>query len=135
MFCPNCGSNNTEDAKFCTGCGAPLSNEVKEENANTVTQVEGQPVQPEMQSIQPEMQQGQPQVVAPAKWSGKAIASFVVSLVGIFFAAIICGTIGLVFSALAFQELKTKQNLRGKGLAVAGMVISIIDVVLMIIML
>ena len=23
-FCPNCGTNNPDDAKFCSGCGAPV---------------------------------------------------------------------------------------------------------------
>ena len=26
MFCPKCGSKNTEDTKFCRGCGADVSN-------------------------------------------------------------------------------------------------------------
>ena len=26
MFCPKCGSRNTEDTKFCRGCGADVSN-------------------------------------------------------------------------------------------------------------
>lgn len=25
MFCPKCGKENLDDAKFCTQCGAPLS--------------------------------------------------------------------------------------------------------------
>ena len=24
MFCPNCGHENEEDARFCRSCGAPL---------------------------------------------------------------------------------------------------------------
>ena len=120
MFCPNCGSNNTDEAKFCTGCGAPLNankpeNEVKNNNvANNPTSI-----------LQPETQ---PEVVVQKKFSGKAIASFVVSLVGIFIAAIVCGIIGLVLSRVATQDINTKGNLKGKGLAVAGMVISIIDI-------
>lgn len=26
MFCPKCGSQNTDEAKFCRGCGADVSN-------------------------------------------------------------------------------------------------------------
>ena len=25
MFCPQCGANNGQEAKFCAGCGAPLA--------------------------------------------------------------------------------------------------------------
>ena len=25
MFCPKCGAQNPDDAKFCAGCGAPIS--------------------------------------------------------------------------------------------------------------
>lgn len=25
MYCPNCGKQNVDDAKFCTGCGAALA--------------------------------------------------------------------------------------------------------------
>ena len=125
MFCNNCGSNNPDDAKFCAGCGAQLS---ANNEANSATQQDIASV-PES-TIQPS---NQPEVVVQKKFSGKAIASFVVSLAGIFIAAIICGIIGLILSRTAMQEIKTKGNLKGQGLAIAGMIISIIDIVIMII--
>ena len=63
------------------------------------------------------------------KYSGKSITGFVLSLVGILIAAIPCGIIGLVFSALGMKDTETPQY-KGKGLAISGLVISIIDIVL-----
>lgn len=63
-----------------------------------------------------------------AKYSGKSIAGFVLSLVGILVAAIPCGIIGLVFSALGMRDVDALAY-RGKGLAISGLVISIIDIV------
>ena len=63
------------------------------------------------------------------KYSGKSITGFVLSLVGILIAAIPCGIIGLVFSALGMKDIETHEY-KGKGLAISGLVISIIDIVL-----
>ena len=121
MICPSCGRNNEESAKYCAGCGAPLDeyrivfDEVAEEtNVNqTVTN-----------TINNE----------PTKYSGKAIAGFVLGLVGMVVSAVICGTLGIIFSALGMSDVK-KNGKKGFGLAVAGLVVSIIDIVLWLLML
>jgi len=63
------------------------------------------------------------------KYSGKSITGFVLSLVGILVAAIPCGIIGLVFSALGMKDAEINEY-KGKGLAISGLIISIIDIVL-----
>ncbi|MBQ7798362.1 MAG: DUF4190 domain-containing protein [Clostridia bacterium] len=124
-YCPNCGASNADDAKFCTSCGKQLQEQPTVQTQSEVNQENVQPaVQPTMQpttNMQP---------VVQTKYSGKAIVSFVLSLVGIFVAAIICGSLGIIFSAIAIQEINNQKTLKGKGLAIAGLVISIIDVVL-----
>ncbi|MEJ7602366.1 MAG: DUF4190 domain-containing protein [Kofleriaceae bacterium] len=56
--------------------------------------------------------------VAP-KFSGMAIAGFVL--------AFVCGLLGIIFSALGYSECKKSGGaVRGRGLAIAGMVISIV---------
>ena len=40
MFCGNCGTENTTEAKFCKNCGRPLSNG-KQGEAVTKTEGEG----------------------------------------------------------------------------------------------
>lgn len=62
-------------------------------------------------------------------YKGFAISSFVLSLVAILVAAIICGPLAIIFGAIARQS-KDKGI---KGLATAGMAIGIVDTVIMII--
>lgn len=116
MFCKFCGKPNDDGAKFCSSCGNDLEADVA---SNPIPENEPTPVE-------------QPTVVATKKTSGYAIASFVLSLVGLLIAAIICGTLGIIFAAKAFKAIK-EQNQGGKGLAVAGLVISICDIVLVLI--
>lgn len=106
MICPNCKTNNPDNANFCEMCGAPL---VQQNNAqpNNVQQ--------------PMMPQG--------RMSGKAIAGFVLSLVGLCIAGIIMGILGIIFSSLAMKEINADPTVRGKGFAIAGLVVSIIALV------
>lgn len=79
--------------------------------------------------VPPQQQYYPPQ---PTKTSGKAIASFVLSLVGILVAGLICGIIGVCLSVAATNEMKSNPFIKGKGLATAGLVISIIDIIIMV---
>lgn len=106
MVCQNCGSIIDENQNFCPSCGA-----AKADNSNTS-----------------EMTEQKVKDTAPQAWSGKAITGFVLSLVGLIIAALPCGIIGLVFSSIAFTQTANK-NLKGKGLAISGLVISLIDIV------
>ncbi len=117
MFCPKCGEPIADGAKFCEKCGAPM--EAAEENTATWGTETNE-----------NTFYAQPAAPVVAKFSGKAIAAFVLSLVGILYAGIICGTLGIVFSALALNDFRKDIPLKGKGLAIAGLVISIIDVVI-----
>lgn len=109
MYCSNCGQLIEENADVCPFCNSSLTKETVTEEKTTE------------------------EVVSNKKYSGKAIAGFIVSLVGILVLAIPCGIIGLVFSALGMKETETER--KGKGLSIAGLVVSIIDVVLGIVML
>ena len=105
MFCRICGYELPENAQFCSRCG---------------THVETSEFVPTAEESTP---------AEPAKYSGKAIAGFVIALVGIMISAIPCGIIGIVFSVLGKKET-VELNKKGKGLAIAGLVISILDIVL-----
>jgi hypothetical protein len=59
-----------------------------------------------------------------------AIGGFVCSLIGIFsfYCAPLLGILGLIFSGIALSGMSKSGNPDGKGMAVAGLVIGIIDV-------
>ena len=113
MFCRICGYELPENAQFCSRCGTSVAPSDFAETPMTSAPA------------------------APAKKSGKAITGFVMSLVGIFFGTsigydfvgllitIACGVIGLIFSILGKKEI-VQRSLGGKGLATAGLIISII---------
>jgi len=59
------------------------------------------------------------------KFSGFAIAGFVLSFFGI------TSILGIIFSSIGLSKTKNKKK-RGRGLAIAGLVIGIIDLILLI---
>ena len=106
MTCPHCNANLEEGATFCLNCGAQLE-------------------APQAEAA-PEAAPAAAPVAAKKKVNGLAVAGFVVSLVGLICAGLICGILSVVFSAVALKQIPAK-NQGGKGLAVAGLVIGIID--------
>lgn len=128
MFCKNCGAKIEDNSKFCASCGSEIILETPIEN-NTPTQEQETIQNPNVESTNNTQAENIENSAPRKKFSGKGIAGFVLSLVGLFIFGIPCGILGVVFSSIAMKETKTK-NLRGKGLAIAGLVISIIDIVL-----
>jgi len=59
--------------------------------------------------------------------NGFAIAGFVTSLIA-------CAPVGLILSAVALSQFKSDPNQKGKGLAIAGLVISLISLVFFLIL-
>lgn len=117
MFCKSCGSDNADGAKFCVKCGAPLS--AGKESAGTAGAAQATPT-----TIVNN-------VVAPAKGNGIGTAGFVCALVAVFTCWIpvlgwILWLVGAILSVVGiFRE--------PRGLAIAGTVISFIDVILLIV--
>ena len=59
-----------------------------------------------------------------------ALTGFIISLLGLFIFPIIFGTMAIVFSAIGLSAVKKNPSTyKGKGFAIAGLVIGIIDVV------
>ena len=121
MFCKYCGNQLNDGAKFCASCGAKV-----EENPTTKQETEQVNLTNEL-NITNETTQPNLTISTKKKYSGKSIAGFVLSLVGFIVAALPCGILGIIFSSTSFNEIRTK-NLKGRGLAIAGLVISIIDI-------
>ncbi len=112
-YCGACGSEVSSDAKFCGSCGKPR-----------VAQQGGTPPPPGAPPFPnpvgpPTGQQIQYVQVAAAKTNGYAIASLVLSLVGL------CGIgsiLAIVFGNMAKKEIAARGE-GGLGLAKAGIII------------
>ena len=109
--CPNCGKNIDNNANFCVNCGSKQTKEaeIKEEKTTTVESKNTVPV------------------------NGLSITGFVLSMISL----LCCGLLsplGLIFSIIGVAKTE-KEDTTGKGLAIAGIIISSIMLLLFIIML
>jgi hypothetical protein len=110
MNCPKCGNAAAPGAAFCAICGSNFAGGM----------VPGPGVPPPM----PAYGYQQPMMMGPQRTSGMAIAGFILSLV-------VCGILGLIFSIMGHNEVKRSNGMvGGGGLAMAGIIISIIRLVL-----
>lgn len=113
QYCTNCGKLLGVEEKFCTNCGT--------QKGVQVTNQVNQPITQNVAAVNPQVK---------PETNGLAITGFVLSLVSL----LCCGTssmLALVFSIIGLVESK-KKNGAGKGLAIAGIVISSIMLVLLI---
>ncbi|MCD7727874.1 MAG: DUF4190 domain-containing protein [Ruminococcus sp.] len=138
-FCKNCGAQIEDAAAFCPNCGTTVAEEPDVTASSEPQFNEYQPTQP-AQPVQPDYQQyqqyQQPGVYPEGKLNGLAVAGFVVSLVSLF----ICGIssiVGLILSAIGLMQINknVQQGIpqRGKGMAIAGLVIGIVGAALVLI--
>lgn len=114
-FCSSCGKELEENANTCNNCGKPVQNE----NANNT-------------APNPSTVQVTQTVVTQRKSNGMAVAGFVISLVSL----LCCGGLsflGLVFSIIGLVNAKNCDG-DGKGLAIAGIIISSLFVIIFIIL-
>ena len=111
-YCKYCGTAVEENYKFCTKCGASLED-------NPTPNINNQPVQTNQVPVN----------VTPS--NGMAVAGFVTSLVsGLCFCGIF-SWLSLIFSIIGVSKAKDCEG-KGKGLAIAGIVISAISLILLI---
>jgi len=114
-FCTNCGSELKEGQVFCTNCGKKDGEEVK----NTTTNVSNNNVSNNVNNVN-------------EPTNGLAIAGFVTSLVSTLLCCGMFNIVGLVLSIIGLIKAKD-YNGKGKGLAIAGIVICAVVLVLSII--
>lgn len=78
----------------------------------------------------------QDEYTIPPRTHGLAIAGFVAPFVGIFFAGLIMGVLAIVFSAIALGSINSHPDkYKGKGLAIAGLILGVILVFAMLVLL
>jgi hypothetical protein len=73
---------------------------------------------------------------APQKTEGLGLAGFISGLVGLFIASIPLGIIAVIFGSISLSKIKRNpQRYKGKGFAIAAIILGLVDVVAMIILL
>ena len=106
MFCSSCGREVSKEAAFCEACGAPLS---------SVGTLAGNKEKTTKEEINPPL-------------SGLGVASLVLSILGLFVAGIILGTLAILFLLIVLSQCD-KGHCIVKGFARIGLIIGIVDVV------
>lgn len=68
---------------------------------------------------------------APKKVQGLGLAGFITSLAGLLILAVPCGLVGTILSGIGLSKiLKEPDKYSGKGFAIAGLAVGIVDIVL-----
>lgn len=110
MFCGKCGTNNADNAQFCSNCGVALS--AAQAGAPLGPGVAAPPSQP---------------YVGPTETSGKAIGSLICGLL-FFFPPI--AIIAIVLGHLSLSDIRRAAGrLTGQGIAIAGLVLGYLGIV------
>lgn len=107
-FCTNCGTKLEDNVKFCTSCGKGVDGEEQAKPNTTVVVNNASANEPQ---------------------NGLAIAGFVVSLVSTLLCCGMFNLVGLILSIVGLVKAKD-YNGKGKGLAIAGIVICAVVMVL-----
>lgn len=102
-FCRGCGNKLDGGEKFCKVCGTSNSDST--------------------------MMQGQNIPVQSTKTNTQAIAALIFSLAGLLIFAIPFGLLSISLGATALNHIKVTPGEKGKGLAIAGIVVGAFDVV------
>lgn len=105
MYCKHCGNQIEEGSVFCAHCGQ----KVQETTIET--------------SIQPN-QTIETTSTTSTKSENPAQTTAIIGFVLAFFVSIA----GLIVSSIALKKYSTQENQEGRGLAVAGLVVSIVSV-------
>ena len=112
MYCPKCGKQNVDDARFCAGCGAVL-NEVQAQAApaqpvQPQPMTQSAPAQPVVQAVP--MQQPQPMAQpAPVKKKKTGFKVFLAILVVLLLVGV--GVVSFMFISKASHDRKVKDQL------------------------
>jgi hypothetical protein len=110
MYCSKCGAQRSNGDLFCRKCGSQFSDAIPMPTPTPAT------------TTQPR----QNEVVTKRK-SGFAVASLILGIVGLIISP--CLIFGLVFGAMALGLTGKNHQLSGRGMAVAGFIISLVGII------
>jgi lipopolysaccharide export LptBFGC system permease protein LptF len=123
-YCKRCGAQLSDDAKFCSSCGAS----VKQESDENQNHEQPQPYSPYSTSQQnTQYTQYAPPYQPQKKKNGLSMAGFIVSLAGMLFLPLVSGIVGLVLSVIGLRNSK-REGLGTDGFAIAGIIIGVINI-------
>ena len=119
-FCTNCGSKLNGNEKFCINCGQEVTNSNSNENIGNESNVVTYSISDSSKLNE----------TTKSSCTSRANTAFILSLVGLFFAGIVMGIIGISMGASAKSEMESLGIEEGKKKAKAAIIIGIFDVVI-----
>ena len=119
-YCYNCGTQLPENANNCPSCG--IKTEVEQTEYSNPEQTN---------NISPEMMQQYNAYVLQNRTNSLALVGFILSIVFSLFTCGLLSIVGLVLSIVGLTEIN-KTGEKGKGFAIAGIIISAISIGLII---
>ena len=122
-FCTNCGTKMNETDRFCPNCGTDSNTGATPVQNNNVVQQNYSNAQANNNNV---VQGG------TKKTNGLAVTSFVCSMVGIVVFGLIMGILAICFGAVGLSRTKYFPEESGKGFAITGIIVGIIEVIIMI---
>lgn len=119
-FCTNCGSKLNGNEKFCINCGQEVTNSNSNENIGNESNVVTYSISDSSKLNE----------TTKSSCTSRANTAFILSLVGLFFAGIVMGIIGISMGASAKSEMESLGIEEGKKKAKAAIIIGIFDIVI-----
>ena len=105
MYCNKCGAPIPEGGNFCQKCGAAVEQSTAESQPS---EIQPQPVQ----------------TATATTTNGFAIAALVCGIAGLFLNFL--SILAIIFGALGIAQTNKNPEIKGKGMAVAGLVLGIV---------